>query len=67
MAGPSFQMSMTRLAVPLLLALVCLASPVAALAAEKSPYLELVGAMHEHSAYSDGWPGTTPDDYYASG
>lgn len=27
---------------------------------------EYVGAMHEHSAYSDGWPGTTPADYYAS-
>ena len=67
MARPSFQMSMTRLAVPLLLALVCLASPGPAPAAERSPYLELVGAMHEHSAYSDGWPGTTPDDFYASG
>ena len=27
----------------------------------------LVGALHEHSAYSDGWPGTRPRDYYESG
>lgn len=26
----------------------------------------IVGALHEHSAYSDGWPGTRPADYYAS-
>ena len=26
------------------------------------PYLELVGALHNHSGYSDGWPGTTPAD-----
>jgi hypothetical protein len=31
------------------------------------PYLELVGALHDHSGYSDGWPGTTPADYYARG
>ena len=28
---------------------------------------EYVGAMHEHSAYSDGYIGTTPSDYYRSG
>lgn len=27
----------------------------------------LVGSMHEHSAYSDGWPGSRPFDYYVSG
>ncbi len=27
----------------------------------------LVGSLHEHSAYSDGWPGTRPRDYYESG
>src|SRR5262245_418414 len=27
----------------------------------------LVGSLHEHSAYSDGWPGSRPYDYYASG
>src|SRR4051794_37537604 len=27
----------------------------------------LVGSMHEHSAYSDGWPGTRPFDFYESG
>jgi len=26
-----------------------------------------IGSMHEHSAYSDGWPGTRPHDYYESG
>lgn len=24
------------------------------------------GALHEHSGYSDGYPGTTPRDYFAS-
>jgi predicted metal-dependent phosphoesterase TrpH len=28
---------------------------------------EYVGAVHEHSAYSDGYIGTTPSDYYRSG
>jgi hypothetical protein len=26
-----------------------------------------IGSMHEHSAYSDGWPGSRPLDYYLSG
>ncbi|HEX8123108.1 MAG TPA: CehA/McbA family metallohydrolase [Solirubrobacteraceae bacterium] len=39
----------------------------AAPAAAQEPYLELRGALHEHSAYSDGWPGTRPADFYASG
>jgi hypothetical protein len=26
-----------------------------------------IGALHEHSAYSDGWPGSRPEDYFASG
>lgn len=29
-------------------------------------YLSLVGPVHEHSGYSDGWPGSTPANYYAS-
>lgn len=29
-----------------------------------TPY---VGSMHQHSGYSDGWVGSTPADYYASG
>jgi hypothetical protein len=33
-------------------------------AAETTP---LVGALHEHSGYSDGWPGSRPANYYASG
>jgi hypothetical protein len=28
------------------------------------PYVELVGALHNHSGYSDGWPGTTPKTYF---
>ena len=27
----------------------------------------LVGSLHEHSGYSDGWPGSRPATYYASG
>lgn len=26
-----------------------------------------VGSLHEHSGYSDGWPGSRPADFYASG
>lgn len=25
-----------------------------------------IGALHEHSGYSDGWPGSRPEDYFAS-
>src|SRR4051794_16604916 len=28
---------------------------------------EFVGSMHEHSAYSDGFPDSIPQDYYRSG
>ena len=27
----------------------------------------LVGSLHEHSGYSDGWPGSRPQTYYESG
>jgi hypothetical protein len=30
-------------------------------------YTPYVGSMHEHSGYSDGWAGSTPATYYASG
>lgn len=30
------------------------------------PYLSLVGSLHEHSGYSDGWVGSTPKTYYES-
>ncbi|MGB0166758.1 MAG: hypothetical protein ACPF8V_07890, partial [Luteibaculum sp.] len=26
-----------------------------------------IGSTHQHSGYSDGWPGTTPRDYFQSG
>jgi len=29
--------------------------------------IHLVGALHEHSGYSDGWFDTRPEDYYRSG
>jgi len=29
-------------------------------------YTHYIGALHEHSGYSDGWPGSTPADYFAS-
>lgn len=28
-------------------------------------YRPYIGALHEHSGYSDGWPGTSPASYYA--
>ena len=27
----------------------------------------LTGSLHEHSGYSDGWPGSRPQTYYDSG
>jgi hypothetical protein len=42
--------------------------PAAPTAAGPAPGLrEYAGAVHEHSAYSDGYIGTTPTDYYRSG
>jgi hypothetical protein len=38
--------------------------PIGTFTAGYSPY---VGSMHEHSGYSDGWAGSTPATYYASG
>lgn len=35
-------------------------------AAAPAGWLELVGALHEHSGYSDGQPGSAPADYFAS-
>ncbi|MCW3046739.1 MAG: hypothetical protein JWO74_1023 [Solirubrobacterales bacterium] len=38
-----------------------------ATASARAPQLdELVGTMHQHSAYSDGYPGSTPASYFAS-
>ena len=34
--------------------------------AKPQPLNHFVGALHEHSGYSDGWPGSTPADYFAS-
>jgi hypothetical protein len=31
------------------------------------PYLSLVGSMHEHSGYSDGWVGSEPSTFFESG
>ena len=48
-----------------LLVLVVLAVPATgAGAATVQPY---VGSLHEHSGYSDGWPGSRPQTYYESG
>lgn len=43
-------------------ALVVLALPAASPAAQTR---HLLGALHEHSGYSDGWPGSRPADYFA--
>lgn len=62
----------TRRRVGVIAAVIALMAPVNARSPEAAgttsapPLVELVGALHEHSGYSDGWPGTTPADYYAS-
>ena len=45
------------------------ADPVPAAPAEPThtAYTPYVGSLHEHSGYSDGWVGSTPETYYASG
>lgn len=53
-----------RLGVGLAVAAVSVTAPAAVSAAEPA---ELVGALHEHSGYSDGWPGSRPSTYFASG
>jgi predicted metal-dependent phosphoesterase TrpH len=39
----------------------------ACVAATPAAAEEFVGSLHEHSGYSDGWPGSRPADYFASG
>lgn len=51
--------------VVVLLALSAVAAMPAAAAAQAPPQ-HLLGAVHEHSGYSDGWPGSRPADYFAS-
>lgn len=48
---------------------VCLAlSALTAVQGHSAPtYAHKIGALHEHSGYSDGWPTSTPADYFASG
>src|SRR6476619_8123226 len=48
-----------------LLVLAALAVPASGAAA--ATVQPLVGSLHEHSGYSDGWPGSTPRTYYSSG
>ena len=50
-----------------LLSALALVLALAAPAAAAADLHEYVGALHEHSAYSDGWPGTRPADVFASG
>jgi hypothetical protein len=54
-----------------LLALASVPQPARALVLPYPPlvppgYVALAGPLHEHSGYSDGWPGSTPGTYYAS-
>jgi hypothetical protein len=46
-------------------ALLALTGAASATASPKPQWL--LGSMHEHSAYSDGWPGSRPYDFYLSG
>lgn len=58
---------MTKRVLSIILALVAIAATVPAFSnAEADPYEHYIGALHQHSGYSDGWPGSTPGTYYAS-
>ena len=48
------------------LALLPTAPQRATAAADPLAYEHYIGALHEHSGYSDGWPGSRPADYFAS-
>jgi hypothetical protein len=41
--------------------------PMPPLGSFEAGYTPYVGSLHEHSGYSDGWAGSTPATYYASG
>ncbi len=41
--------------------------PMPPLGSFEGGYTPYVGSLHEHSGYSDGWVGSTPATYYASG
>jgi len=50
------------------LALVSIAATVmASSGAHATAYSPFIGVFHSHSGYSDGWPGSTPATYFASG
>jgi hypothetical protein len=57
----------TRLASTVIALAAIAATVVSPGGARASGYLTLVGAIHEHSGYSDGWPGSRPANYFASG
>ena len=42
-------------------------APLQCTADQSGQFTHLMGAMHEHSGYSDGTPGTEPRDYFAAG
>lgn len=42
-------------------------APMACVSDATGPFTHIAGAMHEHSGYSDGTPGTEPRDYYTQG
>lgn len=50
----------------LLVLALCLLAIVPGPGRASTTYVHKIGALHEHSGYSDGWPGSTPRDYYAS-
>lgn len=50
----------------LVLVLALSLSPALPAARASQEPVHLIGALHEHSGYSDGWPGSTPQNYFAS-
>jgi hypothetical protein len=60
---------MKRIALVVSATLIAAAVPAIAIAnqpAENTPLHHYIGSLHEHSGYSDGFPGSQPRDYYAS-
>lgn len=59
--------ALAGLAASLVLGLVPIGPTTSTVEASADPlaYEHYIGALHEHSGYSDGWPGSRPADYFA--
>jgi len=65
-ARPLLRLSTVAFVSSLLLGLLPGGSTTVTASSDPLRYEHYIGALHEHSGYSDGWPGSRPADYFAS-